>query len=76
MNWINKRGGILVNIWGILAVVYAAAVVIIAVVKPEKIWKMKKIEMFKKVLGEKGTEIFFYAWALIFLLLGIWLIVK
>ncbi|MDY0236899.1 MAG: hypothetical protein RBR71_12805 [Gudongella sp.] len=64
------------KIWGILAVIYAVAVVVIAVVKPESIWNMKKIEMFKKVLGDKGTEIFFYIWALIFLFLGIWLFTK
>lgn len=63
-------------VWGILAIVYALAVVVIAVVKPEKIWNMKKIELFKKVMGEKGTEIFFYIWALIFLALGIWLITR
>ena len=64
------------SVWGILAGLYAAAVVIIAVTKPEKIWNMKKIELFKKVLGDRGTEIFFYFIALIFLVLGIWLIVK
>ncbi|HZH93362.1 MAG TPA: hypothetical protein VFD79_04605 [Tissierellaceae bacterium] len=64
------------SLWGVLAVVYSAAVVVITVVKPEKIWNMKKIELFKKVLGEKGTEIFFYIWALIFLVLGIWLITR
>jgi hypothetical protein len=61
--------------WGILAILYAVFVVVIAVMKPEKIWNMKKIEMFKKVLGDKGTEIFFYIWALGFLFLGIWLLV-
>lgn len=64
------------KILGVLAVVYAVVVVVIAVLKPEKIWKMKKIELFIKVLGEKGTEIFFYIWAVIFLILGIWLFVK
>lgn len=62
--------------WGVLAIVYAAAVVVIAIVKPEKIWNMKKIELFKKVLGEKGTEIFFYIWAGIFLVLGVWLLAR
>lgn len=64
------------KILGVLAVVYAVAVVVIAVLKPEKIWKMKKIKLFIKVLGEKGTEIFFYIWALAFLVLGIWLFLK
>ena len=64
------------QIWGILAVIYSVAVVVIAVVKPAKIWNMKKIELFKKVLGDRGTEIFFYIWAVIFLVLGIWLFTK
>lgn len=64
------------KIWGILALVYSAAVVAIAVLKPEKIWKMKKIQLFIKFLGDKGTEIFFYVWALIFLVLGVWLLAQ
>lgn len=64
------------KLWAILAILYAAAVVAIAVLKPDKIWNMKKIEMFKKVLGDKGTEIFFYIWALIFLVLGVWLLTR
>lgn len=61
---------------GILALVYAIVVIIIAFKKPKKIWKMKKIEMFKNVLGENGTVIFFYIWGLGFIVLGIWLIMK
>jgi len=64
------------KIWGILAIVYSIAVVVIAVVKPEKIWNMKKIELFKKVLGDRGTEIFFYIWAIGFVVLGVWLLTK
>lgn len=64
------------KLWAILAILYAAVVVVIAVLKPDKIWNMKKIEMFKKVLGDKGTEIFFYIWALIFLVLGVWLLTR
>lgn len=64
------------RIWGVLAVLYAAAVVVIAITKPEKIWNMKKIELFKKWMGEKGTEVFFYVWAVIFLVLGIWLFTR
>lgn len=63
-------------LWGVLALIYAAIVIIIAVLKPEKIWNMKKIELFKKVLGEQGTEIFFYIWAFGFLVLGVWLLVQ
>jgi hypothetical protein len=62
------------TVWGIVAIVYGAVVVVIAVVQPEKIWEMKKIKFFRKVLGDKGTEIFFYVWALLFLGLGVWLL--
>ena len=58
---------------GILAIVYALVVFFIAFKKPSAIWNMKKIEWFKKVLGEKGTVIFFVIWAIAFIFLGIWL---
>ncbi|MDW7661179.1 MAG: hypothetical protein SCL54_07055 [Bacillota bacterium] len=61
---------------GILMVAYAALVVWIAVKQPPKIWGMAKIKLFIKVLGEKGTVIFFYIFALIFAVVGVWLIVK
>lgn len=64
------------KVWGILAIAYAALVVVIAVMKPKAIWTMKKIELFKKFLGEKGTEIFFYIWAFLFLALGVWLLAQ
>lgn len=63
-------------VWGILAILYAGAVVVITVVKPEKVWNIKKIQFFRKTLGEKGTEIFFYLWAFIFLFLGVWLLTR
>ncbi|MCH4891011.1 hypothetical protein EZV73_25765 [Acidaminobacter sp. JC074] len=61
-------------IWGILAILYAVMVIVLAVLKPEAIWKLKKIQFFIKHMGDKGTEIFFYVWALIFLVLGVWLL--
>lgn len=61
---------------GILVILYSIAVIFIAFKKPEKIWKMKKVKMFRKVLGEKGTVIFFYIWALIFIVLGILALLK
>lgn len=61
---------------GIILLLYAALVVLIAIKKPEGIWKMKKIQTFIKYLGEKGTVIFFYVWALIAAGIGIWLLIK
>lgn len=61
---------------GILAILYAVMTFFVAVKKPEKMWNMKKIESFKKVLGEKGTVIFFYIWGTGFVVLGIWLLMN
>lgn len=65
----------MIRFLGLLAFIYAAAVVAIAAKKPPKIWEMKKIQTFVKVLGDKGTVIFFYIWAAIFVGLGIWAMV-
>ena len=64
------------NVWpllGLLAFAYAGLVVWITVKKPAKIWGMAKIQTFVKVMGEKGTVIFFYVWAGLAIILGIWL---
>jgi hypothetical protein len=62
----------MIRFLGLLAFVYAAFVVFIALKQPQAIWDMAKIRGFRKVLGEKGTVIFFYIWAAIFVGLGIW----
>lgn len=67
----NKMG-----LLGILAILYAVFVIYVAVKKPKNIWNMKKIEGFKKVLGENGTVIFFYVWGAGFTALGVWLLIK
>lgn len=59
---------------GILCMIYAIAVFFMALKKPEKIWQMAKIRMFVKILGEKGTVIFFYVFAALMIALGIWLL--
>jgi UDP-N-acetylmuramyl pentapeptide phosphotransferase/UDP-N-acetylglucosamine-1-phosphate transferase len=59
----------------LVAFAYAALVIYLAQTKkPEAIWNMAKIQAFVKVLGERGTVIFFYVWGAIFAGLGIWLI--
>ena len=37
-------------------------------------WGISKIQVFVNVLGEKGAEIFFYAWGIGFAALDIWLL--
>lgn len=60
---------------GILAILYAVVCIYIALKKPLNIWNMKKIEFFRKSLGEKGTVIFFCIWGACFGVLGIWLMI-
>ena len=64
------------KVLAIVLILYSVIVIGLAVTKPAAIWKMKKIQLFEKYLGAKGTEIFFYIWALIFLVLGIWLLTR
>lgn len=61
---------------GLLAIIYAVVVAILAMKKPPKVWRMKKIKGFERILGVKGTVIFFYIWSILFLILGIWLLTK
>jgi len=61
---------------GLILIVYAGAVIFITVKKPEQIWNMAKIKLFRKMLGEKGTEIFFYLFALAAAGFGVWLLLK
>ncbi|NBI07982.1 hypothetical protein [Senegalia massiliensis] len=58
---------------GLLAIVYALFVLYIAIKKPNSIWNMTKIKLFKKLLGEKGTVTFFVIWGILFIGLGVWL---
>lgn len=64
------------KVLAIVLIVYSVMVIVLAVTKPAAIWNMKKIQLFEKYLGAKGTEIFFYVWALISLVLGIWLLTR
>lgn len=60
----------------VFLIAYALFVVVVAVVKPQAIWDMKKILWFRKHMGEKGTEVFFYVWSFLFLAVGIWLLTR
>ncbi len=58
---------------GIFAFLYAGFVAYVGVTKkPESVWDMAKVRFFRKILGEKGAQIFFIIWAIIFVGLGIW----
>jgi len=61
---------------GLFLLLYAVVVVVLAVKKPPSIWEMGKIKLFRKMLGERGTVIFFYVFALIAAGFGVWLLVR
>ena len=61
---------------GLLLILYAVVVVVLAIKKPKSIWEMGKIQFFRKAFGESGTVIFFYIIAAIALGFGIWLLVR
>jgi hypothetical protein len=59
-------------LYGLLAVAYAGLVFWLTAKKPEKLWNIGKIQAFVKVLGDKGTDIFFYLFGIAALFLGLW----
>ncbi|OPL08717.1 MAG: hypothetical protein AVO33_09055 [delta proteobacterium ML8_F1] len=73
-----KKGGFEMKgmaVWGLVLILYGILVVVIAQKKPPRIWQMKKIKFFVRVLGEKGTVIFFDVFGALAMLLGVWLLV-
>lgn len=66
------------NLWallGLLLILYSCVIVLITVKKPETIWNMAKVKFFIKVLGEKGTVIFFFCIAVITFVLGFYFMI-
>ncbi|MBE0417112.1 MAG: hypothetical protein IBX63_05060 [Coriobacteriia bacterium] len=49
---------------------YGAFVIVISIFKPKSIWQMAKIQGFVKLLGEKGTVVFFIVFAVACLVAG------
>ncbi|MGO1470184.1 MAG: hypothetical protein ACTHW2_09205 [Tissierella sp.] len=61
---------------GIILCIYAIFVFFVSFKKPDGIWNISKVKAFRKVLGEKGTVIFFIVWGILALVVGVWLIAK
>ncbi len=60
----------------LLAFAYTGLVFWVTIKKPEKIWNISKVQMFVKLLGERGTEVFFYIFGGLFAVLGVWLLMQ
>lgn len=61
-------------LFALLAFGYAGLVFWLTIKKPEKLWNIGKIQAFVKVLGERGTDIFFYIFGAAAAALGVWLL--
>lgn len=64
------------SIIGLCLIFYGMTVLYIDVVKPISLWDRKKIRIVVKLLGEKGTEMFFHIFGWIITLLGIFLMLR
>ena len=61
---------------GILAAAYGVFAIYVALKKPEKIWKMGKVQGFVKKFGDQGTSVWFCVFGLVLTALGVWLMVR
>ena len=68
----NSNTGMLVL--GIFLLVYGILCLSVGLLKaPKEIWDLDKIEGFKKLLGDVGTQIFLGVWGLAAAGIGAWL---
>ncbi len=62
---------------GLFLVLYGAFCGVIGILKkPTAVWDMGKIQGFRKILGDLGTQIFISVWGAVALGFGIWLLAR
>lgn len=65
------------TILAIVLLLYGALCLALALFKaPAAIWNLGKIEGFKKLLGEVGTQVFIGVWGVAAVAIGVWLLVR
>ena len=65
------------TILAIVLLFYGSLCLALALFKgPAAIWNMGKIEGFKKLLGEVGTQVFLGVWGVAGIALGVWLLLR
>ncbi len=60
----------------LIAFAYAAATLFIIIKKPPSMMKLGKVEIFQKMIGEKGTDILYYAVAALAIGIGVWALMQ
>lgn len=61
----------ILTVIGIALILWGAATILVAALKPKSIWKTGKIQGFVQVLSERGAVIFFIIVGLVAVLAGI-----
>ena len=65
------------KILGMFLLLYGAFCLVLGILKkPAAIWDMGKIQAFRKILKDLGTQIFVGVWGAAALGIGIWLLVR
>jgi hypothetical protein len=65
------------TILGLFLVLYGAFCLVVGLFKqPAAVWNMGKIQGFRKILKDVGTQIFISVWGAAGLGVGIWLLVR
>lgn len=60
----------------LVAFAYAGLVFYIVIKKPPKLMTIGKLAAFQKMLGERGADIFYYAWGAGAVAIGIFLLTR
>lgn len=65
------------TILAIVLLLYGALCLALALFKaPSAIWNLGKIEGFKKLFGEVGTQVFLGVWGVAAVAIGAWLLLR
>lgn len=58
--------------WSAIFIIYGVFCVLVALMKPPMIWKMKKLEIMAKMFGgDKGLQLFLIVWGTAAILVGV-----
>lgn len=60
------------EVLGIILIVYGVLCILIGLMKPPMIWKMKKFEIMSKMFkGDRNLQIFVLVWGILAIVIGV-----